>query len=195
MNYKGLRPAATLLVLAALVHQSYASTAHTSTSWASGGSMELHLGMKSRVHPRFKTKYRVDNWAEYDRSLMQRGDITLWISPDAIDEWKPEPSGRRGGQRKYSNTAIETALTLRLVFKLPLRQAEGFLRSIHSAARTTSRLAWGTLRSASWPHLHPPDHPSPGGTTRLRCLSSAALLPRARISVGTGTTRTPGALR
>ena len=91
-----------------------------------------HLGMKSRIHPKYKTKYRVGNWAEYDRALVQRGDITLWISTDAMDAWKPAPSGRRGGQKKFSDHAIETALTLRLVFKLPLRQAEGFLRSLLS---------------------------------------------------------------
>ena len=88
--------------------------------------------MKSRVHPKYKTKYRVSNWAEYDRALVQRGDITLWISTDATDAWKPAPSGRRGGQRKFSDHTIETALMLRLVFKLPLRQAEGFLRSLLS---------------------------------------------------------------
>ncbi len=86
--------------------------------------------MKSRVHPKYKTKYRVGNWPEYERALVQRGDITLWISADAIDAWMPAPSGRRGGQRKFSDLAIETALTLRLVFKLPLRQTEGFLRSL-----------------------------------------------------------------
>ena len=86
--------------------------------------------MKSRVHPKYKTKYRIGNWAEYDRALVRRGDITLWISADAVESWKPAPAGRRGGQRKYSDVAIETALVLRLVFKLPLRQAEGFLRSV-----------------------------------------------------------------
>ena len=90
------------------------------------------LGMKSRAHPKYKTKYRVSNWADYDRALVHRGDITLWISEDAIASWKPAPSGRRGAQRKFSDHAIETALTLRLVFKLPLRQAEGFLRSLLS---------------------------------------------------------------
>ena len=90
------------------------------------------LGMNSRVHPKYKTKYRVSNWAEYDRALVQRGAITLWISADATDAWTPGPSGKRGGQRKFSDQAIETALVLRLVFKLPLRQAEGFLRSILS---------------------------------------------------------------
>ena len=88
--------------------------------------------MNSRVHPKYKTKYRVSNWAEYDRALVKRGDITLWISPNAADSWTPEPSGKRGGQRKFSDQAIETALVLRLVFNLPLRQAEGFLRSVLS---------------------------------------------------------------
>jgi IS5 family transposase len=88
------------------------------------------LRMKSRVHPRYKTKYRVSNWAEYDRALVRRGEITLWISTDAIDTWNPALSGRRGGQRKFSDHAIETALALRLIYQLPLRQTEGFLRSV-----------------------------------------------------------------
>ncbi len=94
--------------------------------------MRHDLGMKSRVHPKYNTKYRVSNWAEYDRALVQRGSITLWISEDAVASWKPAPTGLRGGQKKFSDHAIEIALTLRLVFNLPLRQAEGFLRSVLS---------------------------------------------------------------
>jgi hypothetical protein len=86
--------------------------------------------MNSRVHPKYKTKYRVSNWAEYDQGLIRRGDITLWLSPQAIATWNPVPGGGRGGQQRYSDLAIETALTLRLVFHLPLRQTEGFLRSV-----------------------------------------------------------------
>ena len=88
--------------------------------------------MKSRVHPKYKTKYRVRNWATYERALVQRGDVTLWLSAAAIAAWRPAPSGYPGGQQRFSNHAIETALTLRLVFRLPLRQAEGFLRSVLS---------------------------------------------------------------
>jgi hypothetical protein len=84
------------------------------------------------VHPNYKTKYRVTNWAEYDRALVRRGDVTLWISEDAIAAWKPTLTGRRGAQQKFSDHAIETALTLRQVFKLPLRGAERFLKSILS---------------------------------------------------------------
>ena len=82
------------------------------------------------MHPKYKTKYHVSNWPEYERALVGRGDVTLWLSAEAIQAWRPAPSGRPGGPRKFSNLAIETALTLRLVFSLPLRQTEGFLRSV-----------------------------------------------------------------
>ena len=49
--------------------------------------------MKSRVHPKYKTKCHVGNWPEYERALVQRGDVTLWLSADAIDAWKPALSG------------------------------------------------------------------------------------------------------
>ena len=86
--------------------------------------------MKSRVHPKYKTQYHVGNWPAYDRALVQRGDITVWLAPDAIATWEAVGVGKRGGQRQYSDLAIETALTLRLIFHLPLRQTEGFLTSI-----------------------------------------------------------------
>jgi Transposase DDE domain len=81
-------------------------------------------------HPKYKTAYRVKNWRAYDQSLRDRGDITLWISQDAIDTWTPPQTGKRGAQPVYSDVAIETALSLRLLFRLPLRQTEGFLHSI-----------------------------------------------------------------
>jgi hypothetical protein len=88
--------------------------------------------MKSRVHPKYKTKYRVGNWRAYERALVQRGDVTLWMSADAQAAWRRAPSGQPGGQERFSDLAITTALTLRLVFRLPLRQTEGFLRSVLS---------------------------------------------------------------
>jgi hypothetical protein len=72
----------------------------------------------------------VKNWCEYDQSLRDRGDITLWISQDALDAWTPPMTGKRGAPPRYSDVAIETALTLRLFFRLPLRQTEGFLSSL-----------------------------------------------------------------
>ena len=119
-------------VFEALVHESHEKSRQLSWSWIRAYCLGHAPSMKSRVHPRYKTKYRVSNWSKYDQALVQRGDITLWVTDDAIASWNPAPSGIRGGQRKFSNHAIEAALSLRLVFKLPLRQTEGFLRSILS---------------------------------------------------------------
>ena len=54
--------------------------------------------MKSRVHPKYKTKYRIGNWPAYDRALVQRGDVTLWLTPEAIATWEAVGVGKRGGQ-------------------------------------------------------------------------------------------------
>lgn len=70
---------------------------------------------RSKVHPNYKTQYRVANWPDYDKALVRRGDLTLWFTPEAIRSWTPESNGRRGGQRRYSDVAIETALTLCLL--------------------------------------------------------------------------------
>ncbi len=86
----------------------------------------------SRVNRQYKTKYRIRNWREYERGLRSRDDVTIWLSEEAIAAWIPPKNGLRGGQRRYSNLAILTALTLRVVFRLPLRQTEGFLDSLLS---------------------------------------------------------------
>lgn len=84
---------------------------------------------KRKKQPR-KTRYRVRNWPEYDRALVQRGSVTLWISDEAIAGWLYEGPSHRGAPFFYSDTAIETVLTLREVFHLPHRGAEGFVRSL-----------------------------------------------------------------
>ena len=109
--------------------------------------------MKSRVHPKYKTKYRVKNWASYDRVLVRRGDITIWLSPAAIAAWEPDRAGTRGAQRKYSDLAIESALTRRLLFHLPLRQAEGFLRSLFVLMGLDLRVPDHTTLSRRGRHL------------------------------------------
>jgi hypothetical protein len=84
----------------------------------------------ARRHHVPKQRYRVTNWAEYDASLRQRGSLTVWFSAKAIAVWRAEPRTTRGGQAHYSALAIRTALTLRAVFRLALRQTEGLIGSI-----------------------------------------------------------------
>ena len=49
--------------------------------------------MQSKVHPTYKTKYRVANWPAYNRALVRRGDVTVWVSAEAIAAWTPRQSG------------------------------------------------------------------------------------------------------
>jgi hypothetical protein len=83
----------------------------------------------ARRHRIPKQRYRVTNWAQYDASLRQRGSLMVWFSAEAIAAWRAEPSTTRGGQAHYSALAIRTALTLRAVFRLALRQTEGLIGS------------------------------------------------------------------
>src|SRR3954451_21556748 len=77
-----------------------------------------------------KQRHRVANWAEYEAGLRARGSLTVWFTPEAIAAWRAEPRTTRGGQPSYSDLAITTALTLRAVFRLALRQTEGLIGSI-----------------------------------------------------------------
>jgi len=70
------------------------------------------------------------NWRAYDASLRQRGSLTIWFTDEAIKAWRAPPRTTPGGQPWYSPLAIFTALTLRAVFHLPLRQTEGLIGSV-----------------------------------------------------------------
>ena len=88
-----------------------------------------------RRHKFSKAKYRVTNWPEYDAALVRRGSLTVWFTPEAVAARHAPATGERGGQPIYAAIAIETGLTLRLVFHQPLRQTEGPLRSIADVLR------------------------------------------------------------
>lgn len=76
--------------------------------------------------PKPKPRYRVTNWREYNRALVARGAITLWIDEAVAAGW--EAAGGKGW--RYSDTAILCALSLRAVFGLTLRQTQGFLHDL-----------------------------------------------------------------
>src|SRR2546423_5501576 len=83
-----------------------------------------------RRHHIPRQRHRVTNWSEYDTALRQRGSLTVWFTDAAIAAWRAEPRTTPGGQPYYSALAIATALTLRAVFHLALRQTEGLIGSI-----------------------------------------------------------------
>jgi DDE family transposase len=85
---------------------------------------------QDRRHHIPKQRHRVTNWAAYDVGLRTRGSLTVCFTPEAVEAWKAEPRTGRGGQPRHSALAVATALTLRAVFRLALRQAEDLVASI-----------------------------------------------------------------
>ncbi len=83
-----------------------------------------------RRHKIPRQRHRVTNWSAYEAGLRARGSLTVWFSDEAIEAWRAEPRAGRGGQPRHSELAIATALTLRAVFRLALRQTEGLVASV-----------------------------------------------------------------
>ena len=77
-----------------------------------------------------KNKYRLTNWSRYNKSLVGRGDITLWIEESSVKSWYYEGPDQQGSQYVYSDKCIETLLGLKSVFRLAYRQLEGFSSSL-----------------------------------------------------------------
>lgn len=78
-----------------------------------------------------RVKYKIENWSEYNKSLIHRGKITLWIEEGLIESWiKADKSGKRGRSNTYSDQAIEFCLTLKYLYRLPYRATEGCVNSL-----------------------------------------------------------------
>ena len=84
----------------------------------------------ARRHRIPRARYRIRNWPTYEAGLQRRGDLTLWLDEAAMAGWRAPRRTTPGGQAWYSDVAVELVLTLRLVFHLALRQAEGFAASV-----------------------------------------------------------------
>ena len=92
--------------------------------------------MAMRVKPEtgevgLKQRYRVTNWSEYDRALVNRGNLTIWFDEASVrDSWTPARPIGRGKPGLYSETAIQTCLTIKTLFQLPYRATEGLIKSL-----------------------------------------------------------------
>jgi hypothetical protein len=78
-----------------------------------------------------KRTYRLRNWSQYNKALVQRGSLTVWINEDVLSAWHNRArTGKRGKPLDYTDTAILCMATLEEVYGLPLRATQGLTRSI-----------------------------------------------------------------
>jgi len=94
-----------------------------------GSSLPFKANADRRHHIP-KQRHRATNSTAYDAALRRRGSLTIWFTDAAIAAWKAEARMTRGGQPRYADLAITTALTLRALFRLALRQDEGLIGSV-----------------------------------------------------------------
>lgn len=77
-----------------------------------------------------KKKYKVRNWHEYNKALVDRGRLIVWVEESVLEDWYAKPTGKRGAQIVYSNKSIELTLQFGQVFSQRLRQTEGLVWSL-----------------------------------------------------------------
>ena len=96
--------------------------------------------------------YKTRNWPAYNQALKRRGSLTIWFDPEM--SWDAAPTGRRGRQQTYSDAAIQTCLSMKVLFGTALRQRTGFVESLlrlvglDRTVPTSARLAVAGKR---WP--------------------------------------------
>ena len=77
-----------------------------------------------------RQRFKVRNWKDYNAALVRRGCLTVWLDEEVLRTWKHAGPQKRGAPLQYSALAITCALTIRHLFRLPLRATEGFLCSV-----------------------------------------------------------------
>ncbi|QTO52675.1 IS5 family transposase [Burkholderia latens] len=127
-----------------------------------------HKHNAARRHHIPKMAHRVTNWPEDEAGLRSRGSLTLWITPEALAQWRAPRRTTPGGQPRYSDRAIETALMLGSALRMRLRQAEGLLGSVLRLMSLT---------------LPVPDHTTLSRRAKRRPALSVAPLPNGPLDV------------
>jgi hypothetical protein len=83
-----------------------------------------------KVPPKPKEKYRIMNWPEYNKALIQRGLITIWLDHNTLDQWYYQGPPTTGGLFRYSERCIQASLAMKAVFRLAFRQTQGLIQSL-----------------------------------------------------------------
>ena len=129
--------------------------------------------------------YKTRNWPSYNEALKRRGSLTIWFDPEM--SWEAAPTGRRGRQQSYSDAAIQTCLSMKVLFGMALRQTTGFVESLLQLVGLDCPTCLVRSRRTSGSAASPPTVP----TTHVNAttpLPTAAPMPSSRPA----RTRSPG---
>ena len=73
-------------------------------------------------------RYRTTNWSSYNAALRKRGSMLIWVDQEMA--WLAPHEGRPGRPPVFSDAAIQFCLSVKVLFKLPLRQTAGMVASL-----------------------------------------------------------------
>ncbi len=68
------------------------------------------------------------NWKEYNKKLVNRGNIFLWIEEDTFNQWTVKKKKR--GRPAFSSSVIQAGWFLKTFYRCTLRALQGFLDSL-----------------------------------------------------------------
>lgn len=123
-----------------------------------------------------KAVYRPRNWAEYNKSLVGRGSLTLWVSEEVLEVWySKEQTGQKGASNRYSDLAILCANQVRFLYHLPLRATQGFLGSLFALLKIELEVPCYTTLSRRLKNLDLPILKTPSKEPRHLVLDSTGL--------------------
>lgn len=79
-----------------------------------------------------KQTYKLTNWSDCNAALCRRGEIDVWLSLDAVSQWYELDRiyDGSGAPKRFTDFAIITCHEIRQVYRLPLRQTQGFINSL-----------------------------------------------------------------
>ena len=73
-------------------------------------------------------RYRTTNWSSSTAALKKRGSLLIWLDKEMT--WLAPHDGSPGRPAVFSDAAIQFCLTIRVLFKGPLRQTTGMGASL-----------------------------------------------------------------
>lgn len=115
-------------------------------------------------HPPQKVTYRLTNWPQYNRALINRGALTLWLDEKTLAAWYYGGPQLAGGAYRYSDACIQCCLSIKAVLGLAFRQTQGLIHSLLETMKLSLQPPSYTQlcrRQAKLTMAFEPPHPPP----------------------------------